>query len=254
MPAKRTPGPLCQSTRPLAVYDGTLCRTATPPPHPAAGLASLLQRTLRRLWHLALAHGPGAPTPHAPPAARDADRERQTYRTVLGFVLRWEGGFVDDPIDPGGRTNRGVTQKTYNAYRKSKQLPEGDVKDITPDEVEEIYQRNYWLAAHCPELPAGLAVAQMDTAVNMGVGAAVRLLQRALGLKPDGHFGPKTRDAVRQSDPRRLLERYLELRRARYHHLVEKNPSLKKFLKGWLNRLDGLQDVLKTLPVPPPLP
>jgi lysozyme family protein len=249
MPAKRIPGPLCQSTQPLAVHDGTLCRTATPLPHPAgAGLASLLQHLLRRLWHLAL------PPLAAPSAPVDPGREQQTYRTALDFVLRWEGGFVDDPIDPGGRTNRGITQKTYDAYRKSKQLPDADVKDVTEVEVEEIYQRNYWQAAHCPELPAKLAIAQMDTAVNMGVGAAVRLLQRALGLTPDGRFGPKTLAAVRQSDPPRLLERYLELRRARYHHLVEKNPSLKKFLKGWLNRLDGLQELVKSLPVPAPLP
>lgn len=163
------------------------------------------------------------------------------YDAALPFVLRWEGGFVDHPKDPGGRTNKGVTQRVYTAWRARHGLPAEDVKHITDAEVKVIYESDYWLPPRCDVLPARLDLVQFDTAVNMGVGRAVRFLQTAVGCGVDGQFGSGTAQAVAGCDPRSTLARYCEAREAFYRRLVAKNPDLGVFLKGWMNRLNSLR-------------
>ena len=114
----------------------------------------------------------------------------------LRFVLRWEGGYVNHPSDPGGATNKGVTQRTFDSWRLRAGKPRADVRTITDEEVHAIYAVDYWLAAKCDTLPAPLDLVVFDTAVNMGVGRAVRFLQHAVGERDDGEFGPLTREAV----------------------------------------------------------
>ena len=133
------------------------------------------------------------------------------FDAAMPFILRWEGGFVDHPKDPGGRTNKGVTQRVYTAWRARRGLPQQDVKFITDGEVKEIYEGDYWLPPRCNQLPTKLDLVQFDTAVNMGVGRAVRILQGAVGCGVDGQFGPGTAQAVARCEPRtrgrRLLRR-----------------------------------------------
>jgi lysozyme family protein len=168
-------------------------------------------------------------------------------QTALQFVLRWEGGFVDHPNDPGGRTNKGVTQKVYDAWRGRQSLPKQDVKVITDAEVHAIYQGEYWLPARCDRLDSPLDVVQFDTAVNMGVGRAVRFLQGALGCGVDGNFGPGTAQAVADCDLGATVAAYCQRREDFYRTLAKNNPKLGVFLKGWLNRLNALR---KTVGLP----
>src|SRR5215467_3818504 len=86
------------------------------------------------------------------------------FEAALPFVLRWEGGFVDHPNDPGGRTNQGVTQKVYDAWRRRQGLPQRDVKMIEHDEVLAIYESGYWIPPRCDLLEAQLDLVQFDTA------------------------------------------------------------------------------------------
>jgi lysozyme family protein len=67
------------------------------------------------------------------------------FEASLPFVLRWEGGFVDHPNDPGGRTNKGVTQRVYDAWRKRQGLPVRDVKRLDDTELHRIYESGYWI-------------------------------------------------------------------------------------------------------------
>jgi lysozyme family protein len=163
------------------------------------------------------------------------------FESALPFILRWEGGFVDHPSDPGGRTNKGVTQRTYTDWRTRRALPQRDVKDITDEEVKAIYEADYWLPPHCHELPRQLDLVQFDTAVNMGVGRAVRFLQAAVGCGADGRFGTETAQAVARCEARTTLAAYCEAREAFYQRLVAAKPELKVFLAGWLNRLNSLR-------------
>lgn len=88
----------------------------------------------------------------------------------LAFTLRWEGGKVDDPHDRGGRTNRGITQRTYDGWRADQGLPKRDVYDLEEDELQAIYRNLYWWPAK--DLPWPLCLVVFDTAVLFGAGRA----------------------------------------------------------------------------------
>lgn len=160
---------------------------------------------------------------------------------ALAFVLKWEGGYSDHPNDPGGATNKGVTQRTYDAWNLRKGHSRRPVRDIADVEVDAIYEADYWLAAHCDELPAPLDLVVFDTAVNMGVGRAVRFLQHAVGERDDGEFGPLTREAVLDADPGATALKFCSRREWYYGELVRAKPKMAVFLRGWLNRLDALR-------------
>jgi lysozyme family protein len=163
------------------------------------------------------------------------------FQASLPFVLRWEGGFVDHPKDPGGRTNKGVTQRVYDAWRRRQALPVRDVKLIEDAEVHRIYESGYWIPPRCDLLGEPLGLVQFDTAVNMGTGRAVRFLQKAVGVDDDGDFGPTTERAVAASDAGAIVGRYCDLREAFYRRIVQNKPSQSVFLKGWMNRLNSLR-------------
>lgn len=163
------------------------------------------------------------------------------FEKCLPFILRWEGGFVDHPSDPGGRTNKGITQKVYDQWRARQGAPAKDVKFIEDTEVHDIYESGYWMPPRCDLLPSPLDLVQFDTAVNMGVGRAVRLLQGCVGCKADGDFGPNTKTAVSMCDCAATVSAYCDARENYYQTIAQKNPKLKVFLKGWLNRLNALR-------------
>jgi lysozyme family protein len=165
----------------------------------------------------------------------------QAFQESLPFILRWEGGFVDHPADPGGRTNKGVTQKVYDGWRARQGLPRRDVKLIEDHEVHSIYEADYWLPPRCDLLQRQLELVQFDTAVNMGVGRAVRFLQGAVGCGVDGDFGSQTERAVAACDPGAAIGAYCNAREAFYRGLAEKKPEQKIFLEGWMNRLNALR-------------
>ena len=163
------------------------------------------------------------------------------FAAALPFILRWEGGFVDHPADPGGRTNKGVTQRTYNAWRTRQGLDSRDVKLIGDAEVHAIYESGYWVPPRCDLLGTPLDVVQFDTAVNMGPGRAVRFLQQAVGCGVDGDFGPATQRAVMACDGGDAVARYCNIREDFYRQIVARKPAQAVFLKGWMNRLNSLR-------------
>jgi lysozyme family protein len=163
------------------------------------------------------------------------------FEASLPFVLRWEGGYVDHPADPGGATNKGVTQKVYDEWRSRQGRSLRSVRLIEDDEVGAIYETGYWLPPRCDQLRRRLDLLQFDTAVNMGVGRSVRFLQATLGCAVDGEFGPITRQAAADCDLTAVTTNYCDAREAYYRRLADKRPSLGVFLRGWLNRLNALR-------------
>lgn len=164
-----------------------------------------------------------------------------SFDASLPFVLRWEGGFVNHPADPGGATNRGITQKVYEGWRRDQGLAERSVRELEDAEMRAIYRGNYWQPPRCEDLGAPLDLIQFDTAVNMGVGRAVRLLQQAVGAETDGRFGPGTLQCVVNCEPGEVLVDYCQAREDFYRQLVARKPDMAVFLKGWLNRLNALR-------------
>ena len=163
------------------------------------------------------------------------------FREALPFVLRWEGGYVHHPDDPGGATNKGITQRVYDAWRAGEGLGRRSVRLVDDDEVRAIYEAGYWLPPHCGELRSRLDLVQFDTAVNMGVARAVRFLQASVGCPVDGQFGPVTQGAAAECDLVSTIAAYCDAREGYYRTLAEKRPNLGVFLKGWLNRLNALR-------------
>lgn len=149
----------------------------------------------------------------------------ELFKTALTFVLKWEGGYVNNPNDKGGATNKGITQNTYNAWLKSLGRTARDVRYITQDEVEQIFYKNYWLKAGCQNMSEKFALLAFDTAVNMGL-ARVNQFLRAAQWK--------------------YSEKFIAARRAKYEEFA-KYGNQKIFLKGWLNRLNDLERLIKTV-------
>jgi len=113
------------------------------------------------------------------------------FKRAIPLVLREEGGFVNNPKDPGGATNKGVTLATFRRYVK----PSGtvaDLKRLTTAQAETVYYKQYWSAVDGPALPAGVDYAVFDFAVNSGPARAAKYLQAVVGAPQDGKIGPKT--------------------------------------------------------------
>jgi len=165
-------------------------------------------------------------------------------KEVLDFTLRWEGGYANVKDDPGGATNMGITQNTYNTWRKKKELPLQTVKLLTHEEAAEIYAVLYWIPSHADRVPWPMSVAVFDAGVNCGTLTAIKFLQRAAGVSDDGIWGPKTAEAVAALDPKAGALKVCEQRILYYDRIIQRNPKLEKFRKGWLNRVDALKKVI----------
>lgn len=158
------------------------------------------------------------------------------FERALQTVLFYEGGYVNHPDDPGGETNKGVTQKVYDSWRTYKNLETRSVRFITNEEVEAIYRDNYWIPSRADDLPIGVNLVHFDFAVNAGLRRAAITLQRCVSVSVDGIIGPITLGAVNALEPAELVSRYSEARRQFYNNLANTRPKLKTFLRGWLNR------------------
>jgi len=152
------------------------------------------------------------------------------------------------PTNPGGATNRGITQATYDQYRAKQGVPPRPVSAITEAEVTAIYQSQYWNACRCADiepLDVGLALVVFDTAVNSGVGDASKILQRLLQVTPDGQIGPQTIGALIGRDLKELAEDYLWARLALDAGIAQRRPKSRQFLLAWVSRVLSLRGSLQ---------
>jgi len=156
-----------------------------------------------------------------------------SFEACLPVILASEGGFVDDPHDPGGATNLGVTLATLCGWF-GRAASIADVEALTPAAVAPIYFARYWNPSHACDCPPGVDLMVFDAAVNQGVGPALASLQAALGVAADGAFGPTTRAALAAADGPRLIRAVAAIREAHYRAL----PAFARFGRGWLARLD----------------
>lgn len=163
---------------------------------------------------------------------------KENFPAALARVLVYEGGFVNDPHDPGGATNQGVTQATYNVYRSSHKMPGQSVRLISSEEVADLYRGMYWNLCRCDDLPAGIDFAVFDAAVNSGPGAAGKWLQQALGAdytgQVDGLIGRATVDAVNAAKDDDVLVAGICGRRLA---TLQRNRNWSRYGKGWGARI-----------------
>ena len=136
------------------------------------------------------------------------------FLEFIPFIFKWEGGYCNDPDDPGGETNFGIDKRSH---------PGVDIKNLTRDGAREIYWREYWRRFDCERFPRPLGEVFFNACVNCGAGRARKLMAEA-------------GDSA---------EVFLTAQEAFYRRLAAARPALKKFLKGWLNRTADLRAWVK---------
>ena len=158
---------------------------------------------------------------------------KDNFPQALRWVLQHEGFFVDHPKDPGGATNRGITQRTYDAFRISRVETPRDVRAIEEAEVRQIYREQYADAVWFDRLPSGLDYALFDFAVNSGPARAVKALQGIVGVRADGIMGNRTLAAVKAHDSGQVITLLCDARQ----RFVRSLRTYKTFGKGWERRI-----------------
>ena len=158
----------------------------------------------------------------------------------LKHLLMHEGGYVDHPQDPGGRTNLGVTQRVWEEWL-GRPVSEKEMRNLTPTMVKPLYKRKYWDAVRADDLVPGGNYVVFDCAVNSGVGRAIKLLQSCVGATPDGGYGSITAALVKkaEADPTRLIELYC----AKRLEFLQSLRAFQTFGKGWSRRVAEVKEV-----------
>ena len=151
------------------------------------------------------------------------------FDEIIEIVLEHEGGYVNDPDDPGGETKYGISKKAY---------PNEDIKELTVERAKELYKRDYWDKYRTSDLPDRLRHIYVDMCINMGGGRAIKILQVACNSKNsnkidvDGGIGPMTIKSSASVEEFRLRA----FRVLYYAELIMKNPNLAKYWVGWFRR------------------
>lgn len=160
------------------------------------------------------------------------------FEQCLALVLKHEGGYVNNPKDPGGMTNLGVTKRVWEEW-VGHPVDEAAMRALGPQDVAPLYKKNYWDKIKGDQLPAGVDYACFDLAVNSGVGRAAKILQKALGVSQDGAIGPATLNAVASSDARNLATEICDLRL----EFLQGLPTFDTFGKGWTRRVQEVEKI-----------
>ena len=165
------------------------------------------------------------------------------FSEALEVILHHEGGYVNHPKDPGGETNLGVTKRVYEDFGGTK-----DMKELTKEDVEPIYKKNYWDRVKGDNLPEGLDLCIFDFAVNAGPGRAAKFLQKLIGVTQDGGIGPQTLGALQsaigedvRTQTREMIEKYQNER----HNYYQSLSTFETFGRGWTRRVDEVTEKAK---------
>ena len=163
---------------------------------------------------------------------------------LIPFILKWEGGFVDDPADLGGATNKGVTIGTFGGFCKKKGRPKPtvqDLKNISDADWKEIIKTLYWDRWKADDIKSqGVANILVDWVWASGV-HGIKRPQRILGVSSDGLVGPKTITAVNAMDAEKLFKMIKEDRVKFVDEICKARPANERFRKGWLNRINSIK-------------
>lgn len=155
-----------------------------------------------------------------------------SFTDAIALLLSNEGGLVDNPADPGGLTNWGISQHQY---------PDLDIRSLTRDQAVAIYKRDFWDKVQGDTLDPVMAFQLLDFAVNAGIGTAVRKAQQVVGVADDGNWGPVTRAAV-AAMPRTVFVAKYGAAKIRFYTKLTTFPT---FGAGWMNRVATDLEVLE---------
>lgn len=169
------------------------------------------------------------------------------HKNIIPFILKFEGGYVNDPDDRGGATNKGVTIATYRALgkwdnNKDGKIDEKDLKLITNEQWQIIFKNSFWDKIKGDDI-VNQSIADLIADWVWASGKyGITNTQKVLGVKQDGIVGTKTIAAINGYKNQKELFNKLKAERIAYvNRIVKANPSQKKFIKGWLNRINAIK-------------
>lgn len=150
------------------------------------------------------------------------------FQRCIHHILAAEGGYVNDPNDPGKATKFGISKRSY---------PDFDIKHITESQAIALYERDFWRPIQGDDLPAGLDLLNLDHGINAGVGTAISILQGLTGAPEDGIMGPITLASITARDTESLITRFSAARLAYYESL----SGWRHYAVGWRSRVQRMQ-------------
>ena len=169
------------------------------------------------------------------------------FASAFAATMKAEGGYVNDPQDPGGESYKGVARKMNSKWdgwtiidmaKREKNFPANlDTNKPLQEKIRAFYEINYWDKVRGDEITnQHIAESIFDFAVNAGTIASAKLAQITVGAEPDGTIGPVTLQKINADDPRAFLALFALHKIARYIHICEKREESKKFFYGWIKR------------------
>jgi lysozyme family protein len=164
------------------------------------------------------------------------------FDACFNHLIKHEGGYVNHPSDPGGRTNLGVTQEVWEDWT-DRAVNEAEMKALTPEKVKPLYKELYWDRVKGDKLPAGVDYCVFDAAVNSGVRRASQWLQTALGVTADGSIGPQTLAMTLATSPDTTITNY-SAQRLKFLQGLSTWPT---FGKGWERRVAEVKQTALTM-------
>ncbi|WP_246679559.1 glycosyl hydrolase 108 family protein [Mesorhizobium sp. B2-3-5] len=173
----------------------------------------------------------------------------RNFARALALVLKSEGGWSDNPADPGGATMKGVTLANFRRYVKA-DATKADLKKISDAQVATVYRRFYWDAVLGAELPDGIDYAVFDFAVNSGPGRATKYLQATTGVSQDGRIGPATVGAARARPAGVVIHQLCDARLA----FLQRLPTWATFGRGWSDRVRSVRAQALLMSAPATVP
>jgi len=160
---------------------------------------------------------------------------RDNWEQCFALMLKSEGGYTNDPHDPGGMTNLGVTHIDWTGWI-GHEASEEEMRSLTPELVMPLYKKKYWDTVMGDNLPYGVDYAVFDFGVNSGIGRSIRALQNVLNIKEDGIMGPITMASLLQRDPAEIVEQICEERL----QFLQSLKTWQYFGKGWSTRVSSV--------------
>lgn len=146
------------------------------------------------------------------------------FLTIINRVLGHEGGYVNDPKDPGGETNWGISKRSYPNVR---------IAELTRNQAISIYYRDFWLRSGCEQFEDGVGYQLLDSAINSGISQSIRFLQRAAGVADDGVLGPVSKNAITSMKEANLIMLF----NAERLEFMTKLKNWPNHGKGWARRI-----------------
>lgn len=155
-----------------------------------------------------------------------------SFETCITVVLKNEGGYVNNPKDPGGETKYGICKKSY---------PNIDIKNLTISKAKEIYHKEFWEQIKGDSMPKAIALCVLDFAVNSGVSRSIMFLQKIAGTTADGKIGPQTLSKIENT--KEFIDKFCDLRLAFLSNL----KTFKTFGKGWTKRVNEVKYIAENM-------